>query len=278
MLIKQIDKNLLVYDIGRFSLPDTLDCGQAFRWSRSYDGSWQAVVNNRLLRVTEAEGGILLYNCTEQEFADTWAAYFDFGRDYDTICAEISVDPILKKAADICGGIHLLRQSPWETLCSFIISQNNNIPRIKGIIDRLCQNFGEKIEGGHTFPTPQAISKLTIDDLAPLRSGFRAKYILDAAKKVAEKTVDLDSLYRLSTDEARNELMKINGVGPKVADCVLLFAYGKLDAFPQDVWIKRTMQTLFGGELPEVALPYAGIVQQILFHYARNGGLKEYEK
>ena len=278
MLTEQKGKNFFIGDIGRFSLSDTLDCGQAFRWVQNPDGSWQAVVENRLLKVAEAENGFIIYDCTSQEFFDVWSAYFDIERDYTAICNEISSDPILKAAAKNCGGIRLLRQAPWETLCSFIISQNNNIPRIKGIIDRLCSTFGEKIEGGYTFPPPEKIAGLTVEDLSPLRSGFRAKYILDAAKKVTEKAVDLESLYALDTDSARNELMKINGVGPKVADCVLLFAYGKTDAFPQDVWIKRTMQDLFGGVLPEVAKPYAGIVQQFLFHYARNGGLKEYEK
>ncbi len=278
MLTEQKGKNFFIGDIGRFSLSDTLDCGQAFRWAQNSDGSWQAVVENRLLKVAEAENGFIIYDCTGQEFLDVWSVYFDIERDYTAICDEISSDPILKEAAETCGGIRLLRQAPWETLCSFIISQNNNIPRIKGIIERLCSTFGEKIEGGYTFPSPEKLAGLTVEDLSPLRSGFRAKYILDAAKKVAEKTVNLESLYALDTDTARVELMKINGVGPKVADCVLLFAYGKTDAFPQDVWIKRTMQDLFGGILPEVAKPYAGIVQQFLFHYARNGGLKEYEK
>lgn len=269
MQIQQNGKDLIVSDIGRFSLPDTLDCGQAFRWVQNPDGSWQAIVNKRLLRVSANRDTFCIYNCTAREFNDTWAAYFDLYRDYGKICNAISVNPVLKDAAAICGGIRLLRQDPWETLCSFILSQNNNIPRIKGIIDRLCLYFGDSIEGGYTFPDAKDLAVLTLDDLAPLRSGFRAKYILDAAQKVANGTVPLQALYKSNTETARAALMKINGVGPKVADCVLLFAYGKLDAFPQDVWIKRAMQTLFNGRLPDAAVPYAGIVQQYIFHYAR---------
>ncbi len=269
MQIKQMGADLLITGLQPFALADTLDCGQAFRWSQNPDGSWQAVVRHQLLRVAEKQGAFYIYNCTEQEFTEVWAGYFDTGRDYTAICAEISSDPVLKKAAAACGGIRLLRQEPWETLCSFIISQNNNIPRIKGIIERLCQAFGEKIPGGYTFPDAEMLAGRTLEELAPLRSGFRAKYILDAAQKVADGTVSLSALDAMDTGSARAELMKIRGVGPKVADCVLLFAYGKTDAFPQDVWIKRTMQTLFNGVLPAVAMPYAGIVQQYLFHYAR---------
>lgn len=269
MQIKQMGADLLITGLQPFALADTLDCGQAFRWNQNPDGSWQAVVRHRLLRVAEKPDAFYIYNCTEKEFAEVWAAYFDTGRDYTAICAEISADPVLKKAAAACGGIRLLRQEPWETLCSFIISQNNNIPRIKGIIERLCQTFGEKIPGGYTFPDAGRLAGHTLEELAPLRSGFRAKYILDAAQKVADETISLSALDAMDTGSARDELMKIHGVGPKVADCVLLFAYGKTDAFPQDVWIKRIMQTLFNGVLPAVAMPYAGIVQQYLFHYAR---------
>ena len=163
----------------------------------------------------------------------------------------------------------MLNQEPWETLCSFIISQNNNIKRIKGIISRLCENFGENKGGFYTFPTAEKIAALTLEDLSVLRSGFRAKYILDAAKKVSSGEVELKKLKDAPTDGARDELMKITGVGPKVADCVLLFGLEHADAFPKDVWIKRAMQVLFDGELPECAKPYAGITQQYIFLYAR---------
>jgi len=176
----------------------------------------------------------------------------------------------LKAASGFAGGIRILRQDPWEALCSFIISQNNNIPRIKGIVERLCASFGEEIkEGFYSFPAAEKIATLTLEDLAPLRSGFRAKYILDGAKRVADGEIDLDALKELALDEARQELMKIYGVGEKVADCTLLFGLSHIDAFPKDVWIKKAMAKLFDGSLPECAAPYAGIAQQYIFHYAR---------
>lgn len=274
MRIERIDSNLHIYGVGRLSLADTLDCGQAFRWAQNPDGTWQAIVHGRLLKVGGDGDEFILYDCDENEYNTVWRDYFDLGRDYEKIITDISKNDVLRSATELCGGIRLLRQDPWETLCSFIISQNNNIPRIKGIIDRLCENFGDKIDGGFAFPTADKIAGLSVDDLAPLRSGFRAKYILDAAQKVTSGEVDLNSLYSLDTDTARNELIRIKGVGAKVADCTLLFAFGKIDAFPKDVWIKRAMQVLFDGELPGEAVKYAGIVQQYIFHYARMTKLK----
>ena len=180
----------------------------------------------------------------------------------------------MKSASEYGKGIRVLNQEPWETLCSFIISQNNNIKRIKGIIARLCENFGNETENGYTFPAPEKLACLTPEDLSELRAGFRAKYIIDAAQKVTSGEVDLKKLRNLSTDEARAELMKIKGVGPKVADCALLFSHKHISAFPKDVWIKRAMQVLFRGDLPEIAKPYAGIVQQYIFFYARETRLE----
>ena len=168
------------------------------------------------------------------------------------------------------SGNEARHENVYLHLCSFIISQNNNISRIKGIIERLCENFGEKIEGGYTFPTAEKIASLTVEDLAPLRSGFRAKYLIDAAQKVASGAVDLYHLRYFTLDAARDELMKIKGVGPKVADCALLFSHHHDRAFPKDVWINRALDTLFGGELPEIAKDYAGIAQQYIFFYARD--------
>ena len=178
---------------------------------------------------------------------------------------------MLKTACSYADGIRILNQEPWEALCSFIISQNNNIPRIKGIIDKLCTMFGDEIDKNlFSFPTAEKVASLSVEELAPLKSGFRAKYILDAARRVANGDVDLPSLRSLPLDEARNELMKIYGVGNKVADCTLLFGLNRIDAFPKDVWIKRAMEKLFNGSLPECASKYAGIAQQYIFYYARS--------
>ncbi len=258
-----------------FSLPQTLDCGQAFRFEALSDTKWGGVACDRYIELERTEDGkIILYNVTKEDFENIWCDYFDLNRNYSEIIEKISQNEVLKVASQYGNGIRVLNQPPWETLCSFIISQNNNIKRIKGIISRLCEGFGEKIEGGYTFPTAEKLAKLTVEDLAPLRSGFRAKYIIDAAKKVASGEVRLEILKDLPYEKAQAELLKIKGVGPKVADCALLFSHRHIEALPKDVWIKRALQQLFGGELPEVALPYAGIVQQYIFFYARETKLE----
>jgi len=264
------NNNVYIHLTDSFSLPQTLDCGQAFRWEECSDTAWQGIAFDRYLKLEKiSDGQIVLYNTTKEDFEDIWVDYFDLNRDYTAIISQISQNEILKTASQYGTGIRVLNQDPWETLCSFIISQNNNIKRIKGIISRLCENFGEKIDGGYTFPAPAKLANLSPQDLSELRAGFRAKYIIDAAKKVESGEVDLSILKNLPIDDARNELMKITGVGPKVADCALLFSHHHIDAFPKDVWIKRAIQVLFDGELPEIALEYAGIVQQYIFFYAR---------
>lgn len=265
--------NAYIKGITEIDLAQTLDCGQAFRWEEQ-DGKWHGVAFGRFLELEIKDSVIILYNTTEEDFNNIWCDYFDLERDYGKIITEISTNEILKTASDYGKGIRVLNQEPWETLCSFIISQNNNIKRIKGIIARLCENFGEDKGGYYSFPTAQKIASLTLEDLSVLRSGFRAKYILDAATKVANGEVNLEILKELSIEEARNELMKIKGVGPKVADCALLFSHRHISAFPKDVWIKRAMEVLFGGELPKEAEKYAGIVQQYIFFYARETKLQ----
>lgn len=268
--ISESDGNLHITGLCGFDIPKTLDCGQAFRWSCESDGRWHGIAYGKYLEIEALKDGtVVLYGTDTDEFNALWRQYFDFDRDYDAIIDKISENSILKRAATYGYGIHILNQEPWETLCSFIISQNNNIPRIKGIIERLCENFGDRCDGGYTFPSAEKIAALSEDDLKVLRCGFRARYIIDAARKVADGTVDLNGLKSLDTERARNELMKITGVGPKVADCTLLFSLNHIESFPKDVWIKRAMQVLFGGDLPKEALPYAGIVQQYIFYYAR---------
>ncbi|MBO5853022.1 MAG: DNA-3-methyladenine glycosylase 2 family protein [Clostridia bacterium] len=262
--------NLELHDITNFILSETLDCGQAFRWQECGDNIWQGVAFGRYLKIGSNNGVITLFDTTKEDFELIWKDYFDLERDYAKILSVLSQNEVLKTAGEFACGIRILRQEPWEALCSFIISQNNNIPRIKGIIDRLCQNFGEQIvDGVYSFPTAEKIASLSLEDLAILKSGFRAKYILDAAKKVASREIVLDKLKDMPLDTAREELVKIYGVGEKVADCTLLFGLSHIDAFPKDVWIKRAVEKLFDGVLPECAIQYAGIAQQYIFHYAR---------
>ena len=246
----------------------TLDCGQCFRWSETPDGKWHAVVKNKSVFAEICDGNLLIRGDGDDKF---WQKYFDLDRDYNTICSTLSKDKWLSKAITAYPGIRILKQEPWEALCSFIISQNNNIPRIKGIIDRLCCLFGEDLgNGDFTFPDAKIIAAKTVEDLAPLRAGFRAKYIIDAAQKVASGEVDFEKITSASMDEARAELQKISGVGPKVAECALLYGFGRVEAFPVDVWVRRIMQELYPEGLPAECAGVEGIAQQYLFHWRRN--------
>ena len=252
------------------NLAQTLDCGQAFRFSPLPDGRWQGVAGNRSCIVGLSENVLTIECSCGGDCAVFWARYFDLERDYCSLHTLFSTDPILRRAISYCPGIRLLRQDGWETLCSFIISQNNNIPRIKGILQRLCMAFGDPLpDGQHAFPSARTLAGLPLEALDILRAGFRAKYLLDAAQKVTSGEVELEALFTLPLDEARELLKRIRGVGPKVAECVLLFGFSRTECFPQDVWIKRAMEQLYPDGLPEAFLPYAGIAQQYLFHYCR---------
>ena len=201
---KFCNNNVYITGDEDFSLPQTLDCGQAFRWEETENGIWQGVAFGKHLKLERvADGTVVLYNTTEEDFKNLWLDYFDLNRNYNEIISAISGNKVLNEAAKFGSGIRVLNQEPWETLCSFIISQNNNIKRIKGIIARLCENFGENKGDYYTFPTAEKIASLTLEDLAVLRSGFRANYILDAAKKVASGEIDLQNLKDLSVDDAR---------------------------------------------------------------------------
>lgn len=259
-----------IKNVANFNLAQTLDCGQAFRWSQKENGVWCGIAFGRYIELCEKDGDIIIRGSNQADFENVWANYFDLDRDYRQIIKDVSVNETVKKAAEYSSGIRLLNQEPWEALCSFIISQNNNIPRIKGIVERLCENFGNKINGGYTFPSAKTVAKLTVDDLAVIRSGFRAKYIIDAAQMVASGEINLSELKNTDYDTAREKLMTIKGVGPKVADCMLLYGLSRIEAFPRDVWIKRALTQMFDGQLPECAVQYAGIVQQYIFHYIRN--------
>lgn len=244
------------------NLAETLDCGQAFRWEKITDG-YKGFFLNKPLTVTAKRDYFIFHNTSEEDFLSTWSAYFDLNTDYSELKRIFSEDETLSKACTFAGGIRLLKQDKWEALCSFIISQNNNIPRIKGIISRLCE-----VSGG--FPKPEQLANLSVEDLSYLRSGFRAKYILDASRKIASGEIDLDQISTVPLDEARKSLQTIIGVGPKVAECAILYGMYRVEAFPIDVWIKRVMAEYYPNGLPNFLLPYAGIAQQFLFHYIRN--------
>ena len=260
-----------LHNITDFTLAETLDCGQAFRWKENPDGSFSGAAYGKLVTLTLDGGTLVIDGADDDDYKNIWEGYFDLSRDYSAIRASLSeIHPTMRDAAAYAPGIRILSQEPWEALCSFVISQNNNIPRIKLIIERLCRTFGEQIEGDwYSFPSAETLAALTPDDLAPIKAGFRSRYIIDAAQKVACGDVRLEPLRTADIETARQELMKITGVGIKVANCTLLYGLHRLDCFPLDVWMKRAMAVLFPELEPEAFGEYGGIAQQYIFHYSR---------
>jgi len=273
----------IITGIRHFDLAQILDCGQAFRWSvqdchcgldpQSF--LFTGIAHGRRLNLEISDDTLVLKNVTLAEFETTWKNYLDLERDYSHLRKMFDVDANLKKALEFSPGLRLMRQDAWEILISFILSQNSNIPRIKKMITLLCENFGQVLPcGGYAFPTPDALARLEESDLEPIRTGYRAPYIIDAARRVANGTLDLAALHTQSTCRVRNELLTVHGVGPKVAECVLLFGFGRIECFPLDVWMKRVMADMYPDGFPAGLAEYAGIAQQFLFHYARNGKIE----
>lgn len=270
MECSELENGILFTGVKDLDLAQTLDCGQCFRWEQQDNGDFKGIAFDREVTVHKQDNCLHIHNAKATD-SKLWSDYFDLDFDYSKVRNELSsINKVLENATKYAPGIRILRQDSWEALCSFIISQNNNIPRIKGIIKRLCENFGHKTpEGEYTFPSPQRISKLSVEQLSPIRSGFRAKYIIDAAQKVSSKEVDLDEIKKMPIDDARQALMKIQGVGPKVAECVLLYGMYRLECFPMDVWMKRAMSVLLPNTTINDLGKYAGIAQQYIFHYSR---------
>lgn len=264
-----------------FDINQIFDCGQCFRFD--FDNTdkktrFSGVAYGKYISVLQTDDELIFYGTTREEFDTVWKSYFALDRDYgevrkDVLCC-FKDDETIKKALEYGSGIRILRQEPWETICSFIISQNNNIPRIKKIISSMSEAFGDKItyEGReyYAFPAAKALYDAGEEKIFSLKTGFRAKYIFDAARMVAEGELDLEKLALLNTDELIFELMKVKGIGLKVASCVALFGFGKTDAFPVDVWMKRVIEKYYpnGLDIPSLGR-YAGVAQQYLFYYER---------
>lgn len=247
------------------SLKDTLPSGQCFRFSED-NGTWtvKAGVGPSVRTLTVRQDD--LSPITDDPF---WSNFFDLDTDYEALKKDFSrISPLIAQACDYAPGIRILNQDPWEALCSFVVSQNNNIKRIMGIIDRMSNFYG-----GGGFPTVESLVNAKEEDLRMLGLGFRAPYIVNTARAVYDGSVDLDALKKIDIDEARAILMKVKGIGPKVADCALLFGCHRLDCFPMDVWMKRVMANFFEGQDKSIFGPYAGVAQQYLFHYARTSGV-----
>ena len=263
-----------------FNIQQIAESGQCFRWNKFAENKY----------VGEIMGGVCIVEQNGEEVTfdsnlpdDVIKHYFDLERDYSKIKEFYKNDEILSKAIKHGEGIRILNQEKFETLISFIISANNNIPRIKKSVEKIAEKYGKKIEyKGETyfaFPTPEELDKATLEELRECGVGFRDKYIKEAAKMISNIHIDLEKISKLSTYECKKELIKIKGVGSKVADCVMLFSMEKADAFPVDVWIKRIMENLYiKQEVPlkeiekyakEKFGEYGGIAQQYLFVYAK---------
>lgn len=269
---------------GPFDLASTLLSGQAFRWEK-HSGGWAGVASGHLFLLSSGPG-LLIVESPSCEDAAGWArVYFDLDTDYDILCERLRcLDPTVSRAVDYAPGLRLLRQEPWEALLSFILSTNNNIPRIKQLVSRLSLHWGEKRSAGDhcwwVLPSPSVLAGAAECELRECGVGYRAPFVIDAAKKVSSGEIDLARLDSLTTAGAREELMGIKGVGRKVADCVLLFGLGRRDAFPVDVWIKRGLeQHYFDGHETKVRALHefaasqfacdAGYAQNYLFYFTR---------
>lgn len=277
------DNKVLIEGVKDFNLTHTFECGQCFRWNKQLDGSYMGVAKGRVINVSFCNGKLQIYNSNVEDFKNIWYHYFDLGTDYSDIKTNIINDETMKKAVEFGWGIRILNQDLWETLISFIISANNRIPRIKKTVDKIAELYGKRIyiSGNryYTFPEAKDIANSTLENLETCKAGFRCKYIYSTSKIISDEKINLKSITSMDTDDARDYLMKLPGVGPKVADCVLLYSGIKKDVFPTDIWVKRVMEELYFKkktslkDIQKLARYefgcLAGFAQQYLFYYAR---------
>ena len=252
-----------------FDLDRTLNCGQCFRWYKKSD-YWLGTVKGHLAMVRVKNECLEIESTLKDE--NFWKFYFDTDFDYDNAQKNFyKLGFPLNEATKENHGIHILNQDHWEALCSFIISQNNNIPRIKLIIERLCKCFGDYNNGCYSFPSPKVISSLNnIGELSAIKAGFRAKYILNSAKYISDSKIDLKELEFMKSEEAIDKLQIIKGVGPKIASCTMLYGYHRLDCFPIDTWIRKILKTFSNSLNYEKLGDKRGLAQIYLFNWSRS--------
>lgn len=277
---KVIIKNIL-----DFEPKHIFECGQCFRWYLEEDNSYTIVAYGKVINVKKEDNDLILSNTNIEDFNNIWFKYFDLARDYGEIKRELSKDPILKEAIKFGQGMRLLNQDPYETTISFIISANNQIPRIKKAVELISSDLGEYAGEWngikyYSFPEPEKLAGVSVDYIKEkYRVGFRADRIKEVSRRVANGEFDLDCIYDLPRDEGQNLLTTLPGIGPKVSDCILLFAFDKIEAFPVDVWVKRVMEYFYLKKETNVKDierygaklfgKYSGFAQQYLFYYAR---------
>lgn len=293
--IENIEGGIRVRGLKNFNLTHIFECGQAFRWEKTPEGSYIVVAFSKVIELIMEEDDLLVYNSTREDFENIWHAYFDLDRSYDQVKKDLrqtkaySLNDSLKEAMDFGYGIRILNQDRFETIISFIISANNQIPRIKKSVNLLAKHYGDFIEtykgeDYYSFPSPAQLKEadpLEVKEVT--RVGFRNERIVNTSKAIYDGEFDLDGFASLNDKELRDQLIKLEGVGPKVAACILLFAYDRGETFPIDVWVKRLMETLYiGKEIKNKEIDaYAddifgvnkGYAQQYLFYYARENAI-----
>lgn len=283
--VEETIDGIIVHGIKDFVPEHVFECGQCFRWNKHPGGYYQGVASGKYAEVMVNDGVLTLKGVTKEEFYDFWFEYFDLGTDYSVIKDKLSsVDEYMEQAVSFGKGIRILNQDPFETLISFIISSNNNIPRIKKCIENLCRDYGTYIkEGFYTFPSASALAELSEEEISICtHAGYRCNYISEAAKLFEIKSFDRNMFSNMTIEEARKVLCTYKGVGPKVADCILLFIGAQNNAFPVDVWVRKVMSKLYGVETPkqiegfqrEYFRDLAGYAQQYLFYAVREGFIK----
>ncbi len=246
-------------NVESFELRDIFECGQCFRWNLDkQDNSYTGIVGKNVLNIKKEQNKIIVKGYCTDNIKDICNNYFDLATNYEKIKHQLSsIDNNMKLSVNYGKGIRILHQDVWETLISFIISANNNIPRIKGIIEKLSKNYGQEIEWNnkkyYSFPTASELSVATVEDLRKLGLGFRDERVFKTTKMIMDKQVDITKLEEMEDiNELREELLKLPGVGPKVADCIMLFSMKKYEVFPIDVWVKRVMTELYTNEIVKI--------------------------
>ena len=266
------------------------ECGQCFRWNKEKDGSYTGVIKNSVINVKKLGKDVEFTGVCDRNIKEICEEYFNLQTNYEAIKEKLSnIDIYLKNSIEYGNGIRILKQDLWETLLSFIISANNNIPRIKTIIERIAKKYGNRIEYRnkmyYTFPTPEMLQNASIDDFRGLGLGFRDVRIYETVQRTLKGEIDLEKLKQEeNTEVLRKKLLEIPGVGPKVADCVMLFALNRFDVFPVDVWVKRVISELYFNkkeQTPNVIHEFAekqygnlaGLAQQYLFYWRRENSI-----
>ena len=285
------EQQYILKNVKSFEPKHIFECGQCFRWEEEPNGSYTGIVKNNVINVEKVENTITFSSFGADNLKELVTDYFDLNRKYEEIKEKLAkIDKYLANSIEYGSGIRILNQDLWETIISFIISANNNIPRIKGIINKISQKYGNKIEWKgkdyYTFPTVESLSKASVEDLRNLGLGFRDVRVYETTHKILEKQVDLEELHQeKDTQKVRDTLLTLSGVGPKVADCILLFSTLKrFDVFPIDVWVRRVMNELYIKNEDETKVNkrdieklakekygnLEGLAQQYLFYWKRD--------